>query len=227
MVDTVHGDEKTLTERLGPYSFIQGKKGLRTTQDPFILADFVLPLERHDSVLDIGTGTGVIPLLLAWKSEVESIKGVEIERDVAEIAKRNVYINGLASRIEIIEGDYRALPSIYQPCTFSCIVSNPPYLRKGEGRRSPLEQRAIAREEIMGGFEDLARVTDHLLTPEGRMACIYPFRRLDEVISGFERNGLKPVRIRFVYTSSGKEPKLFLVEVRRKGRLVEESPLFL
>jgi tRNA1Val (adenine37-N6)-methyltransferase len=161
-------------EPLGPFSLIQKKKGFsfRVTGDTFELVDFVLPLSKktgEKTVIDLGTGTGVIPLLLAWKSPVEKIVGVEIDKDTAALAEKNIRMNGLTSRVTIIEKDWRMLEGVFPEGAFEVVISNPPYTKKGAGRASPVKQRAIARGEVMGTLAELLRVSTHLAGPAGRI----------------------------------------------------------
>ncbi|MEE9614911.1 MAG: methyltransferase, partial [Thermodesulfobacteriota bacterium] len=149
-------------EPLGPYTFIQKKAGYRVTEDSFLLAEFLPQPGEKDTVVDLGTGSGVMLLLLAWKTGVERVVGVEAEGEAAETARGNVRANGLGSRVEIVEMDWRMAPSVYPEGSFSVVVSNPPYVKSGAGRVSPHPGRAAARTEIMGGLDELVRVSAHL-----------------------------------------------------------------
>jgi tRNA1Val (adenine37-N6)-methyltransferase len=192
------------TEPLGPFQFIQGKVGHRVTGDSLLLADFVLPLKQDEPVIDLGTGT---------------IVGVDVERNSVEVARRNVEINGLNSRITIIEKDWRELPDLYPKGAFPVVVSNPPYFKIGAGRKSPVKQRAIARSEVMGTLEELLKVGAYLAGPAGRICFIYPVTRFLDVMEGLNKAGLRPRRVRFVNTKPGSVAKLFLMEAARGGSL--------
>jgi tRNA1Val (adenine37-N6)-methyltransferase len=220
------GLKDVTAEPLGPFTFMQKKGGQRVTGDSLLLADFVLPLNEDDRVIDLGSGTGIIPLVLAWKSSARKIAGVEVERGSAEVALRNVENNALQSRVEIIEKDYRELTGLYPEGAFSVVLSNPPYTRKGGGRVSPIKERALARSEVLGTHEDLLKVSAHLAGPYGRICLIYPVKRLVDVMDGLEKACLRPVRLRFVHTDPAKDAKLFLMEAARGGSLKVERPLF-
>jgi tRNA1Val (adenine37-N6)-methyltransferase len=202
-------------EPLGPFTFFQKKRGHRVTGDSLILADFVLPLNKDDTVVDLGTGTGIIPLLLAWKSPVRRIVGVEVDRGSSLVALRNVETNGLKSRVNIIEKDWRELSSLYPEGAFPVVVTNPPYVKKGAGRISPVNERAVARSEVMGTLEELLNVSAYLAGPAGRICLIYPVTRFSDVMGGLKNAGLRPRRVRFVKTAPGKVQKLFLMEAAR------------
>lgn len=204
-------------EPLGPFSFMQWKKGYRVTGDTVELVDFVLPLDKKDTVVDLGTGTGAIPLLLAWKSPVEKIVGVEVDKETAGLAERNVTRNGLASRVALIEKDWRGLDGVYPEGAFSVVVCNPPYTKKGAGRKSPMRQRALARSEVMGTLEELLSVSSHLAGPKGRIFLMYPVIRLKEVRVGLKGAGLTEQRVSFIDNGAGRDAKVFLMEAGRAG----------
>ncbi|MBI5643885.1 MAG: methyltransferase [Deltaproteobacteria bacterium] len=214
-------------EKIGPYTFSQEGTGQRLTQDPMLLADFALPLKKEDSVMDIGTGAGVIPLLLAWKSAVSEIVGVEIDGLAAELAVRNVEENRLASRIRIVKRDFRDLKEEFSEGSFSLVVSNPPYIKKGSGRVSPGKERAIARSEVHGELKELLAISKYLIGKGGRVCYVFPVARLFEMLKEVREAGLKARRLRFIHTSPKKAAKLFLIEAGYGGELFIEEPVYL
>ncbi len=216
--------EKT-PEALGPYGFIQRISGHKATEDPVLLVDFLGPLDEKASVIDIGTGTGVIPLLLAWKTRAARITGVEVQPGLLEEARKNVALNGLEDRVELIEGDFRDLPALFAEGSFSMVVSNPPYVKADAGRSCPDASRAVARSEVLGTLADLLRVSSHLAGRDGRVAYIFPVSRLDEMLSGLVAVGFKPGRLRVIHTAADGAAKLFLVEAGRTGTLKVEGSL--
>lgn len=199
---------------IGTFEIIQKKKGYRFSEDSIILAEFSLPLSEDDTVLDIGTGSGIIPLILAYKSPVKNIVGVEIQDSLAELAIRNIKINNLSKRIKILKKDYRTLKDVFKRKRFSVILSNPPYIPKDSGRVCPDKERAVARQEIFGTLKELVHISRYLLKPNGRILYIYPIIRLREVVSALNNEGLKVTRLKFV--GSEKKVKLFLVEARKE-----------
>lgn len=214
-------------EKLGPYGFIQKKKGHRLTQDTVLLSEFLLPLDETDSVIDLGTGTGAIPLVLAWKTGVSRIEGVEVDDVAASIAQRNIEANNLSSRISITKKDFRDLPGLYPEGAFSVVVSNPPYVKAGSGRMSPVHERAVARGEVMGGLKDLVEVSSHLAGKDGKIFYVFPVLRLFELIGEIKEMRLKARRLKFVHTKPDKTARLFLIEAGRTGELKIEEPVFL
>ena len=214
-----------IIDTLGPYTFIQLESGHKVTDAPLLLCDFITPLGEGETVIDIGTGTGVIPLMLAWKTPVSRIAGVEVQRAFAETAKKNVELNSLNGRIELIEGDYRDLPKRFPESSFSLVLSNPPFVKRNGGRRSPDVSRDAARSEVFGVLGDLLQTSAYLAGSGGRVAYIFPVIRLKEMLSGLAGVGLTPTRLRFIHTTPESGATLFLVEASTSGTLTVEAPL--
>jgi len=215
-------EDETL-ESLGPYFFVQRKAGHRLTSDTVALAEFVLPsLSEEDSAIDIGSGTGAIPLILAWKSKVRKIVGVEIDPCAAAVAEKNIQANGLEGRVEIVQSDYRELKKLYPEGSFSVVVSNPPYFRAGVGRISPNKEKAAARTELSGGIADLIDISAYFMGGHGRVFYVYPKARLAEMLEGLGKAGLRANRLRFLPV--GSKEGLFLIEAGRDGGLTVEYP---
>ena len=213
-----------IPEKIGAYEFRQA--GQRLTQDSVLLADFVLPLKKEDTVLDLGTGSGAVPLIFCLKSSVKKIVGVEINEKAVKAARENISVNGLAHRVEIMNRDWRTLKGIFPGASFSVIVSNPPYVKKGSGRLSPSSERALARHESAGTLRDLVEISEYLLSKKGRLFYVYPVKRLQELFAEFGRFGIKPVRISFVHAGKGVDADVFLVEAGFQGELRVEGPVF-
>lgn len=217
-----------IIESLGPYFFIQRKAGHRLTNDSVALASFTAQsLTENDTVIDLGTATGAIPLLLSFKTNVRHITGVEVDEDSTMTARKNVEANGLSDRVNILNADYRTLVDIYPEGSFTAVVSNPPYTKAGTGRVSPKKERAVARSEVFGGLPDLVRVSSHLAGEAGRIFYVFPASRLSEMMEEAQRSGLQIRRLQFVHTAKEKAASLFLIELGRLGGLLLEEPLFL
>jgi tRNA1Val (adenine37-N6)-methyltransferase len=210
---------------LGPYTYIEPESGHKVTDAPLLLADFILPLGEGETVIDIGTGAGVIPLILASKTPVKRIVGVEVQRALVETARKNVELNSLGGRVELIEGDYRDLPERFPESSFSLVLSNPPFVKRDGGRRSPDVSRDVARSEVFGTLGDLLQTSAYLAGSGGRVAYIFPVIRLKEMLSGLTGVGLTPTRLRFIHATPEKGADLFLVEASRSGTLQVEAPL--
>ncbi|MBI5682517.1 MAG: methyltransferase domain-containing protein [Deltaproteobacteria bacterium] len=201
-------------DNIGPFKIIQKKNGYRFSEDPILLAEFATPLSINDTVLDIGTGSGIIPLLLAYKTSVKKIVGVEIQDNLAKLAIRNISLNGLAKRVKILRCDFRELKRVFKGGSFSVVLSNPPYARAGSGRICPDPEKSIARHEMFGTLQELVQISRYLLKPKGMVFYIYPTARLQEVVSALTTEGLEVTRLKFAGT--GKAVKCFLIEAGKK-----------
>lgn len=216
-------------EALGPFKFMQPppKAGHRLTTDSVLLAGFIRPIEKGCRIVDLGTGTGAMPLLIIAKDPGVHVTGIEIDAGLAALARENVSINGLGEKIEVIEGDLREIAKRYPEGAFDVVMSNPPYVRKGAGRISPVRSRATARSEELCTLPELIRASGHLAGKKGRISFVYPASRLAEMLKELEEAGLKAIRIRFIHSGKKKEAGLFLIEAGRTGEMRVEEPVFL
>jgi tRNA1Val (adenine37-N6)-methyltransferase len=211
-------DDETLDELFrGSLRILQKRDGYRFSMDPILLVHFAAPL-RGGRVVDLGTGSGIIPLILAKRGEAEEIVGLEIQEELADMARRTVRINGLEDRVRIIAGDYRTAYELFPPQSFDHVVSNPPYFPVGRGRTSPHHPRALARQETAGSGEDLIRAARHLLGTKGRLFLTYPPARLAHILEALRKGGLEPKRLRMVHGRVDLRARMALLESVRGGR---------
>jgi tRNA1(Val) A37 N6-methylase TrmN6 len=215
--------EKEHKEPLGPYDLFYPDQIPKPTEDPFHLVDFMMEsalLLKARSIMDIGTSTGVIALLLAGRTACTKIIGVEIDPLSAKYAQENVERNGLTSRVTIINDDFRNLteiPHIIDEGSIDIIVSNPPYVKKGHGRKSLDKRRVVARSEEIGNLKELIKVCATLLSDEGRLFLIMPASRHDELLSELESVDMLPLRVQGLYKDKeGGKEKLFMIEAAKK-----------
>ena len=190
---------------------LQKKKGYRFSADAILLSQFVR-IRKDEKAIDLGTGCGILPLLLSQTTRVCSFLGVEVQKTLSDLAERNVVLNHFQHRITIRHEDYRTLPRIFPAGSFHVVVSNPPYRKFRSGRVNPSQERAIARHEIYGAIDDLVSVAAYLLPPKGRFYLIFPASRAVDAIASLRRNMLEPKRIRFVHSYAGSGAKFILVE---------------
>lgn len=209
------------------YKVIQNRESFCFGIDAVLLSNFA-NVEKDHRVVDMGTGTGVIPILLAAKTEAAKIVGVEIQEDMVEMARRSVALNGLDSRIEIVQGDISKGIVELEGGQWDVVVSNPPYKKYGSGLVNPNSSKAIARHEIMCTLEDVLRTGARLLKSRGRFFMIHRPDRFMDIVVGMRDVGLEPKRIRLVYPYIGKSPNLVLIEGVLGGRphLVWMPPLY-
>jgi tRNA1Val (adenine37-N6)-methyltransferase len=201
----------------GAVKLFQSRAGYRFSLDALLLADFAT-LKRRDRVVDLGTGSGVIPLILARAHPALSIVGVEYQSALAERAARNVALNRLAGRVSIARGDVRDPASIAAANRFDAAICNPPYRRPASGRVSANDERQIARHEIHGGLDDFIAAGGYFLRAKGRMAMVYLAERSVDLLAALRRAGLEPKRLRLVHSSVRSEASLVLVEAVKQGR---------
>lgn len=196
---------------------IQDTSAFCFSMDAVLLAHFAT-LRPGDRVVDLGTGTGIIPLLLTTRGARLSILGVELQAAVAERAERSVAFNNLQDRISIMQGDLRQIEQLLPGYRANLITCNPPYLPLGEGQVSLSDGQAMARHEICCQLEDVAKAAAYLLGTGGRFALVHRPHRLAEIFNWLNRYKLEPKRLRFVHPRSGTEPNMVLVESVRDAR---------
>ncbi|MGE5677108.1 MAG: tRNA1(Val) (adenine(37)-N6)-methyltransferase [Pseudomonadota bacterium] len=198
------------------YRIIQKSGSFRYGVDAVLLSDFADIKSRH-SVIDLGTGTGVIPLLVYARNKPAEITAIEIQPDMADMAMRSMKLNGLEDRIKVLCMDLKAAPELLGKARYDCVITNPPYVKKECGINNPSETKAIARFEIMCSLEELMAASKELLKPGGKLFMVHRTDRLADIIYEMRNNGIEPKRIRFVHPSPGKRPNLLLIEGTRGG----------
>jgi len=201
----------------GSFRIIQEKKGYRFSLDSLILSAFT-PLGQGARVLDLGTGCGILALLLAGKFPSATVFALEWEPTLADLASRNVRLNGLQDRVFIIRGDLKQLPSFFQAGTLDAVVMNPPYRPLNSGRINPHPQKAVARHEIQATLEQCFQATAHGLKEGGKLFMIYPVRRLVGLLVYSRRFHLEPKRMRLAHSFQGKPAQWVLLEATFRGR---------
>lgn len=178
--------------------------------DPILIASHAHP-QPGDRIVDLGTGCGIIPLLLAHRHPETTITGIEIQKDLAAIAQKNMENNRLTTRVSILLSDIKKLTLSHLDGHADLVISNPPYIKKNCGRINPNLQRAIARQEIMLTLDELLSAAKRILNPQGRFMIIFPMVRLKEVIKGVKDHGMGPFTIKFIHTQKNMPPKLFIM----------------
>ncbi|MBR3942485.1 MAG: tRNA1(Val) (adenine(37)-N6)-methyltransferase [Clostridia bacterium] len=193
--------------------------------DAVLLANFACPKSK-DKLLDIGTGNGIIPLLLTAKSDVSHITGLEIQSKSFALAKKNVEFNNLTHKIEIIEGDIKDT-ALFSAASFSYITCNPPYKPVGTGLKNPDSPLALARHEILCTLEDIISRAAFLLCSKGKLAMVHKPERAAQIIYLMKKNRIEPKRMLTVHARTGQAPCLILIEGMKDGNegLKWEDPL--
>lgn len=205
---------------------IQPRHGYRFSLDPLLLCDFA-DVHEAGRAIDLGTGCGVISLLLARRNLSARFVGVELQPEMAELASRNVAINGLSDRIAILNEDILGLRAHFPVSSFDLVVVNPPFRKRGTGRISPKAGRDDARHESTATLRDFLAVAKYLVKPQGRICFIHHPSRFAEFMSEAVAQKLAPLRLRMVHGTPDAEARMFLVELvkGRGGELTVLSPL--
>lgn len=210
------------------YRIIQNPKKFCFGMDAVLLSGFarVKPGAR---VLDLGTGTGIIPILLEAKTQAAHLTALEIQEESADMARRSVLLNGLSDKIDIVTGDIREADGLFAAAGFDVVTCNPPYMIGQHGLINPDAPKAIARHEIMCTLEDVVRTASKLLKPGGSFFMVHRPFRLAEIITVMEQYKLEPKRMQLVYPYVDKEPNMVLIEGCRGGRsrMMVEKPLII
>lgn len=200
----------------GKLLVFQEKKGYRFSIDALLLAGLT-KVKPRDRLVDLGTGCGVVLLVLAHQKLGRELVGLEIQRQLAELAQRNVQANGYSDLVKIHEIDYRRVAQYFKPDHFDLVVSNPPYRRIETGRINLHEQRALSRHELLASVADVFSAGKHLLRHGGRLAVIYPATRLAHLLGVAEENGFVPKELTVVHSKSSTRACLVHLECRKGG----------
>lgn len=210
-------DEKIDDLQYKGLRLIQKDKAFRFGLDAVLLANFV-DIKKGSSVIDLGTGTGIISILLAGKTEAKSIVGLEIQPEIAEMAARSVKLNCLDDRVNIVCADLKQSKELFGASSFDVVVSNPPYMNQGGGIINPSDTKAIARHEILCTLEDVISTAAKLLVPGGQFAMVHRPDRLADIMWFMRNYSIEPKYIRFVHPSPYKKANLMLIKGSRQGR---------
>lgn len=208
------------------YQIIQNPEKFCFGMDAVLLSGFVR-VKPGAKVLDLGTGTGIIPLLVEAKTQAMHISAIEIQEESADMARRSVQLNGLEDKIDIVTGDLREAEKFFDAASFDVVTCNPPYMIGQHGLTNPDAPKAIARHEILCTLEDVVRTAAKLLKPGGYFCMVHRPFRLAEIIRVMTEYKLEPKRMKLVYPYVDKEPNMVLIEGCRGGkpRMTVEKPL--
>lgn len=196
--------------------------------DAVLLSGFAR-VKKGETVLDLGTGTGILPILLEVKTPGEHFTGLEIQRESAEMAERSVLMNNQQEKIDIVTGDIKEASAIFGRGVYDVVVTNPPYMNQNHGITNPESPKAIARHELMCTLEDVVREASAVLKVNGRMYMVHRPYRLPDIMEMMLKYKLEPKRMRFVHPYADREPSMVLVEGVKCGnrRLTVEKPLII
>ena len=206
---------------------IQNIKGFCFGIDSVLLSDFAKEIKENSTVVDLGTGTGIISLLLCKKTNLRKIYGVEIQKEVAEMASRSILLNNLQDRFEIINKDLKYILEELEPNTIDAIVTNPPYMKINTGAENEERKKLISRHEIECTLEDVISVSYKLLKSKGEFYMVHRAERIVDILYTLRKYRLEPKKIRFIHSKFDKEPNLVLIKsIKNAGHHLKiEKPL--
>lgn len=213
----IHPEERIDDLHICDYKIIQNPKCFCFGMDAVLLCDFT-KVKEGEKVIDLGTGTGIIPILLEAKTLGAEFTGIEIQEASVEMALRSVHMNNQQNKINIIEGDIKEADSLFPLSSFDVITCNPPYMDTGKGLVNEHSPKAIARHEIYCTLDDVIRVASKLATVGGRFYMVHKPHRLIEIVEVLKKYKLEPKRIRFVHAYKHKDANMVLIEAVRNGK---------
>jgi Predicted O-methyltransferase len=192
---------------------IQNPAKFKFTMDAFLLAGFIDPEPSH-RIIDLGSGGGVLPLLIAGQQEVTSVLGIEIQPELVEMSNRSVILNGLEAKIQIELADLRSMPATSGANSFDYVITNPPFFESNRGVVSKNNSLALAKFEIHCTLQDVAKAASHWVKANGKVAVIYPAERLNDLLLAFDSRHLTPKKICFIHPKRAAKGNLVLLEAR-------------
>lgn len=208
---------------------IQNKDGFCFGIDSVLLSDFAKNIKKDSMVLDLGTGTGIIPILLCGKTKLKKVTGIELQEEVAKMAKKSIKLNNLEDKFNVINENILNLNKIYENQTFDVIVSNPPYKKKDTGIKNENEKKIISRHEISASLEDFIKISKDLLKDKGEFYMVHRPERLVDIFELMRKYKIEPKILKMVYSYKNKEPKLILIKGIKNAKpfLKVESNLYI
>ncbi len=226
MVNNLHEGERIDELQRNGYVIIQDPKRFCFGMDAVLLSGFV-NVKEGENLLDLGTGTGIIPILLEAKTKGRHFTGLEIQHESADMARRSVELNHLESKIDIVTGDIKDASKYFGASSFDIITTNPPYMIEKHGLQNNQDAKTIARHEVLCTLDDILRESARILPTKGRFYMVHRPFRLSEIICKMTNCAIEPKRMKLVYPFVDREPNMVLIEGFRGGKpgITVEKPL--
>ena len=226
MIIELKSDERLDDLQRNGYQIIQKKNGFCFGMDAVLLSGFAR-VKQGEKAIDLGTGTGIIPILLEAKYEGEHYTGLEIQDEMADMAARSVALNHLEEKVSIVKGDIKEASRLFGAASFDVVTSNPPYMNDAHGMKNPDLPKAISRHEVLCTLDDVTREAARLLRPGGRFYMVHRPHRLIEIITALTKYKLEPKRLKMVHPFVEKDANMVLIEAVRGGKsmIKVEAPI--
>lgn len=207
---------------------IQNTEGFCFGIDSVLLSDFAKDIKRDSKVIDLGTGTGIIGILLCAKTEISQMIGVEIQKEVYDMAKRNIKLNKLEEKFTLMNINIKELEGMQEIGKFDAVVTNPPYKKENTGIKNENEKKLISRHEITANLEDFIKISALLLKDKKDLYIVHRPDRLVDIIELLRKYKLEPKKLKLVYPKPEKEPNLLLIKATKNAKpfLKVEKPLY-
>lgn len=196
---------------------IQNKDGFCFGIDAVLLSDFARNIKKNSKVIDLGTGTGIISILLCGKTELKEIIGVEVQKEVYDMACRSAKLNNLEDRLKVINANILNLDNILENNSFDVIVTNPPYKKQNTGVINEDEKKLISRHEILADLEDFIRVSSRLLKYKGEFYMIHRPERLADIFCLMRNYKIEPKEVRLIFSNNNSAPKMVMIKGVKNG----------
>lgn len=215
--------------QLNNLKIIQNKDGFCFGIDSVLLSDFSKEIPTGSTVLDLGTGTGILGILLCGKTKLSKIYGIDVQEEVCQMAQRSVKLNNLEDRFEIINDNIKNLNTIFENCSIDAIVSNPPYKKNNSGLKNESQTKLISRHEITASLEDFIEISSKLLKDNSSLYMVHRPERLSDLFYLLRKYKLEPKKLRMVQSYFDSKPKLVLVKATKNAKsfLNIENPLII
>jgi len=229
-MDVILKDNERIDDlQLNNLKIIQNKDGFCFGIDAVLLSDFAKDIRNNSKVLDLGTGTGIIATLLCAKTKLSKIYGIDIQKDVCDMASRSIKLNNLEDKFKIINSNIKDLNNIFKAASFDAIVSNPPYKKDNSGLKNEAKAKLISRHEITASLEDFIKVSSNLLKNSGNIYMVHRPERLSDLFYLLKKYNLEPKKLRIVQSYIDSKPKLVLVKATKNAKsfLNIEEPLII
>ena len=210
------------------FKIIQKNDGFCYGIDSVLLSDFAKNIKNNSVVLDLGTGTGILGFLLIAKTNIKKIFGIEIQKEIADMANRSIVMNNVEDKFEIINCNIKDLENNLKIDSFDAIITNPPYKKMNSGKTNVNEIKLISRHEVKAELSDFIKVSFKMLKDKGTLYMVHRAERLVDIMAEMRKNKMEPKRIRFVYSNETSDSKLVMIEAVKNGKssVKIENPLY-
>lgn len=203
---------------LNNLKIIQKNDGFCFGIDSVLLSDFARKIKNNSKVLDLGTGTGILGILLCAKTNLKQITGIEIQKDIADMATRSIQLNNLQGKFDILNCNIKDIDKLLKIDSYDAIVTNPPYKKPNSGKINENKTKLISRHEIEANLDDFIRISFKMLKDKGTLYMVHRAERIVDILSTMRKYKMEPKRIRFVYSNKNSESKLVLLEATKNAK---------